>query len=74
MKTQNSILKQANDAIKEAERLLAKYDQQDTTAQNCGFSSYIDMLVHFERTSIEYSILTKYAALGFILNGYTARN
>lgn len=74
MKAQNNIIKQANDAIKSAERFLAKYNQQDTTAQNCGFSSYIDMLINFESTSIEYAILTKYAALGFILNGYTTNN
>lgn len=63
-----------NNVIESVPRFLAKYDQQDTTAQNCGFSSYIDMLVNFESTSIEYSILTKYAALGYILHGYTTNN
>lgn len=63
-----------NNVIESVTRFLAKYEQQDATAQNCGFPSYIDMLVNFESTSIEYSILTKYAALGYTLNGYTARN
>lgn len=74
MKAQNNILEKANDAIKSTERFLAKYDQQDTTAQTCGFCSYIDMLVNFESTNIEYAILTEYAALGFILHGYTTNN
>lgn len=65
---------QTNNNLTSIDRFMAKYDQQDTTAKICGFPSYIDMLVHFERTSIEYSILTKYAALGYILHGYTARN
>lgn len=70
METQDN----TQNTLQPANRLLEKYDQQDTTAQNCGFNSYIDMLVNFESTSIEYSILTKYAALGFTLYGYTARN
>lgn len=65
---------QTNNVIESFDRFLAKYSQQDATAQNCGFSSYIDMLVNFESTNIEYAILTKYAALGFILRGYTANN
>lgn len=65
---------QTNNIIESVDRFLAKYEQQDATAQNCGFPSYIDMLVNFESTSIEYSILTKYAAFGYILNGYTTNN
>lgn len=65
---------QTNNIIESVQRFLAKYEQQDATAQNCGFPSYIDMLVNFESTNIEYAILTKYAAMGFILNGYTAIN